>query len=325
MTPELKHTEEPIEELVGESRIEREDAPVVHVPEKIDRALPMRVVSGAAYAVINVVAIAWGAVPTALLMSVTAGLCCWEFFRLMRADAKMPNQPLGIFFAAAFPLLALANMVYTVAGVGLLLMALGIWYVVNQRARITDVAVTAFGSLYTGLMLSAIVGIRCSSFIGYSAVFNLNSFGMIVRHPGALTDFGAIMLCLCVILSIWANDAFAYFVGIRFGRHKLVPRISPKKSWEGLAGGIVGSVLVWSLMLLLPDTGVTVPVALVGGVVCGITGVVGDLVESRIKRGAGVKDSGNMMPGHGGILDRSDSLLFAGVSAYFVLRLMGVL
>ena len=221
----------------------------------------------------------------------------------MRADGKLPNQITGIAFALALPLVALSNPVYLIGCVFLLLMFLGIWYVVNQRARITDLAVTVFGVLYTSLMLCAIVMIR----------------------DAALPGWGAAILTIGVMLSVWANDSFAYLVGSRFGRHPLVPKISPKKSWEGLVGGILGSVLIWLVLALIPQTHVTWQVALVAGVACGITGVVGDLVESRIKRGAGVKDSGNIMPGHGGLLDRSDSMLFVAITAYFVLRIMGVL
>ncbi len=288
---------------LGESRLERPDPPVVNVPERVDRSFVVRLAAGAVYVAVNVAAIVLGPVSTALVMAVTAGVCCWEFFCLMRADAKTPNQILGIFFAAVMPLVALANIVYLVGVVFLMVMALGLWYVANQRARITDVAITVFGPVYTGMTLSALVSVRCA---------------------GGLDPVGAIVLCIGIMTSVWANDSFAYLVGSKFGRHKMVPKISPKKSWEGLAGGIVGSVVVWLAIALVPQTPVTVVVALVCGVCCGVTGVVGDLVESRIKRGAGIKDSGNLIPGHGGLLDRSDSMLFVSISAYFLLRLMGV-
>ena len=293
------------EELVGESRREQPAPKPVSVPERADRTLLVRTVAGAAYVAVNVAAILGGRVTTALLMALTAGVCCWEFFRLMRADAKTPNQIVGIVFAVAMPVVALTNPVYLVGVVFLQLMVLGMWYVANQRARITDVAITLFGSVYTGMTLSALVAVRCS------------------QH---LAGMGAIVLCIGIMASVWVNDSCAYLVGSRFGRHKMVPKISPKKSWEGLAGGIVGSVLVWlALMFLVPGGAIELPVALVCGFVCGVTGVIGDLVESRIKRGAGIKDSGNLIPGHGGLLDRSDSMLFVSISAYFLLRMMGVL
>jgi phosphatidate cytidylyltransferase len=292
------------EELVGESRLERPDAPPVSVPALHSRTLLVRMLTGAVYVAINVLAIVWGTVPTAVVMAFTAGMCCWEFFRLMRADAKQPNQLIGVTLAACMPFVALVNTVYLVAVVFVLVVLLGLWYVVNQRARITDVAITAFGTIYTGMTLSALVAVRCTA---------------------ALEPFGAVVLCIGIMASVWINDSFAYLVGSRFGKHKMVPKISPKKSWEGLAGGIVGSVATWLALLAFPATHVTLPVALACGVACGVMGVIGDLVESRIKRGAGVKDSGDLIPGHGGLLDRSDSMLFVSITAYFLLRMMGVI
>lgn len=295
--------EEASEVLVGESRIERPDPKPVNVPERKDGTLLVRMAAGAVYVAVNVAALVLGKVPTALVMAFTAGVCCWEFFRLMRADAKTPNQILGIAFATLMPLVALVSPVYLVGVVFLMVMVLGMWYVVNQRARITDVAITAFGAIYTGMTLSALVSVRCTD---------------------RLDPVGAVVLCVGIMMSVWANDSFAYLVGSRFGRHKMVPKISPKKTWEGLAGGIVGSVAIWLVLCTVPQVHVDVPVALVCGLACGVTGVVGDLVESRIKRGAGLKDSGSMIPGHGGLLDRSDSMLFVSISAYFLLRMMDV-
>lgn len=291
-------------ELVGESHMERPEAKPVSVPERKNHNLAVRATAGAVYVAINVIAILLGKLPTAAIMSVTAGVCCWEFFRLMRADAKSPNQVVGVAFAAVMPLVALTNIVYLVGVVFLLVMIVGMWYVVNQRARITDVAITVFGALYTGMTLSALVCVRCAA---------------------GLDQVGAVVMCLGIMVSVWANDSFAYLVGSKFGKHKMAPKISPKKSWEGLVGGIVGSLVVWFALMLVPQTHVTWPVALICGFACGVTGVIGDLVESRIKRGAGIKDSGNLIPGHGGLLDRSDSMLFVSITAYFILRMMGVL
>lgn len=291
------------EGIVSESRAPQPEAPQVHVPAMNPRTLLVRVCSGAVYVAINVIALLWGKVPTAIVMSITAAITCWEFYRLMRSDAKLPNQVIGVPFALLLPVCALANPVYLIGLIFLLLMFLGIWYVSNLRVRITDVAVTLFGVLYTSLMLCAIVMIRAADLPGW----------------------GPAILTIGVMVSVWVNDSFAYLVGSRFGRHPLVPKISPKKSWEGLAGGIVGSVVAWLVLALIPATHVTWQVALVAGVACGVVGVIGDLVESRIKRGAGVKDSGNLIPGHGGLLDRSDSMLFVAIAAYFILHLMGVI
>ena len=103
------------------------------------------------------------------------------------------------------------------------------------------------------------------------------------------------------------------------------PRISPNKSWEGFAGGIVGCVIAWCIGAVLHVCGLTWPLAILCGVVESIIAVFGDLFESRIKRGVGVKDSGSILPGHGGLLDRTDSMLFGGFVCYFLLLLGGIL
>ncbi len=125
-----------------------------------------------------------------------------------------------------------------------------------------------------------------------------------------------------VLFAVMACDSLAYFVGSSFGKHKLYPSVSPKKSIEGGLGGLVGSCLgVWlAKVLFLPTLGVE-HVILVG-LLIGVVGQIGDLFESLLKRACGVKDSGGIFPGHGGILDRLDSLLFAFPLAYYLARVL---
>ncbi len=124
---------------------------------------------------------------------------------------------------------------------------------------------------------------------------------------------------LFFVFIIWSNDVFAYLVGMSIGRHRLFERHSPKKSWEGFFGGLAGAMLMgWiAARVLEADAVQWIGLALVAAV----TGVLGDLVESMLKRAAGVKDSGNIIPGHGGILDRFDALLLAApfVVAYMII------
>jgi len=116
-------------------------------------------------------------------------------------------------------------------------------------------------------------------------------------------------LVLALLAIIWAADAGAYFAGRQWGRRKLAPRISPGKSWEGLTGGLLGGVVAALIASLWCQTSVTVLVPL--AVVTVVFSVLGDLLESRLKRAAGAKDSGRIIPGHGGLLDRIDSLCAA--------------
>ncbi|MDR0415412.1 MAG: phosphatidate cytidylyltransferase [Prevotellaceae bacterium] len=135
-----------------------------------------------------------------------------------------------------------------------------------------------------------------------------------VALPFSLTSFvykvaGANAMCSFFIL-LWANDTFAYLFGIAFGRHKMFPAISPKKSWEGYVGGILSVVVAaWALHRLFGDVELVHMVSF--GVIISATGVLADLVESMLKRNAGVKDSGAIMPGHGGLLDRFDAALLS--------------
>ncbi len=129
-------------------------------------------------------------------------------------------------------------------------------------------------------------------------------------------------MVLAVIFVVWVNDIFAYLVGCSIGKHKMCPSISPKKSWEGFFGGLIfavafsmaagymmeGNIYLWGGM----------------GAVVALGGVAGDLIESMIKRQYGVKDSGNLIPGHGGMMDRFDALLIAAPLAYFYMIIFGL-
>lgn len=261
-----------------------------------------RTTSGVIYAIVTLVCLLVGKITTTLLVCVYAWLCCSEFYRMMRMAGRMPNEFVGLVASLAFPIAASFSYVWTGAAIYIFATAVGIWYVLTPRANVSDVAVTIFGPLYTSLLFTSIVYFRGSD----------------PGIMGGLFTFGA-------MLSIWANDAFAYIVGSRFGKHKLAPKISPHKSWEGFFGGMIGSVLIWVLISVLNLSTLTIPAAILTGIVCGIFGVFGDLFESRIKRSVGVKDSGNLMPGHGGMLDRSDSMLFGCMAAAFVMRMGGFL
>ena len=116
------------------------------------------------------------------------------------------------------------------------------------------------------------------------------------------TDEGTSILLLAIFVCIWVNDTGAYLAGSTLGKHKLFPSVSPKKSWEGFFGGLVASAVAAGLLLGWEQA--------YYGVLISIIATWGDLFESMIKRSVGVKDSGSILPGHGGILDRIDSLLF---------------
>ncbi len=261
-----------------------------------------RAVVGVGYAVLVLVCLLMGRWVTTALLCVFAWQCCNEFYKMMRMAGRMPNELIGLAVAVAFPIAANISYLYSGVVAFLLAIATGVWYVLTPRANISDVALTVFGPMYTSILFTSILKFRAVD-------------------PGIMGG----ILTFAVMASIWVNDSFAYIFGSRFGRTKLAPKISPNKSWEGFFGGMLGSVLVWVLISLLGLMAVPIPMAILTGIVLGVFGVIGDLFESRIKRSVGVKDSGNIMPGHGGLLDRHDSMLFGVMAAAFVLKVGGLL
>ena len=127
------------------------------------------------------------------------------------------------------------------------------------------------------------------------------------------------ILILGVFVLIWANDTFAYLTGMSIGKHKLLERISPKKTIEGFIGGVVATLII-SYLLALQFQIITPLHWMIIGVLVAIFGVIGDLIASMFKRQTGVKDTGNIIPGHGGVLDRLDSIIFAAPFIYLYLK-----
>ena len=270
-------------------------------PQKFKNAsdLQVRFRTGFIYVAVSVLCVLASKWTTLALLCATAGICAGEFYYMLRADAKLPNEMLGIIAAVLYPI---SVFFFGLSGAFLvslaLLLALLVWYVFWMRARIPDVGVSFFGAAYCGMLLS----------------------GLIVVREALPAPWGGVLV-LGIFLSVWANDSFAYLAGSRFGKHKLAPRVSPKKSWEGFFAGLLGSALFWCLFTLIPGVNLSIPVAFVFGVVSGLAGVLGDLAESRIKRNVGFKDSGTLLPGHGGLLDRCDSLFLVAVTSAILLVL----
>lgn len=126
-------------------------------------------------------------------------------------------------------------------------------------------------------------------------------------------------LVLCLVIMIWTNDSFAYLVGKNFGKHKLFPNVSPKKTMEGFVGGIVFTLIAaYIISVYVGEFSLMNWINI--GLIASILGTFGDLVESKFKRQANVKDSGHIMPGHGGLLDRLDSLLFVAPFVYLYIH-----
>ena len=230
-----------------------------------------------------------------------------EFYKLARETGLSPQRWMGLavgvlLFALNFIVFrqfsrsvtdeAGGAVLYLLLYIGLLLPTLFVCELFRRSTTpLANLGATLLGVLYVAVPLSLLLYVPVLAGDG-------------VWRPETV---------LCYIFIIWANDVFAYLVGMTFGRHRLCERLSPKKSWEGFFGGIAGAVVMGIVAARVLDGNMWVWAGL--ALVAAVSGVLGDLVESMFKRAAGVKDSGRLIPGHGGVLDRFDAML---LSAPFV-------
>jgi phosphatidate cytidylyltransferase len=246
----------------------------------------------------------------AAVLALVAALAGIEVFRLLRA-AGYPSLPL---FGTAVAVALVLEAAFRPGGdKGVLLIAIaavlaGVGAMVRPDPRdgLSTWATTVFGAVYVGLI---------------SFVLQVATMAPPVPDGSALSTLGPERgWVLLLVLVVWSYDTGAYLVGRQIGRHKFLTHISPSKSIEGLIGGLVAATVVSAAMLV--GLGQAPVGALVLGPLVGLAAQAGDLAESMLKRAAGAKDSGTLIPGHGGILDRIDSFLFAGpVVALYVLAL----
>ena len=230
---------------------------------------------------------------TTFALFVTLG-CTYEFYKLVGKQGAKPSKALGFGVATILllwlmlpwdimpwrltPVLDKLFMVTLYCAVPL---AIGLQLWGHSEKPFADAAYTLLPALY--------------------AAFALGQMNYLHNAMNVLV--------MCIIM-VWTNDCFAYMGGSLFGKHKMWPRHSPGKTWEGTAIGVVFAVLVGIFVGPLFDSPMHRYDWAILGLICGVVGTLGDLAESMLKRSVGVKDSGNIMPGHGGFLDRFDSLLF---------------
>jgi phosphatidate cytidylyltransferase len=232
----------------------------------------------------------------------TGGVSLREYFEICRQSGLRTLPALayagaaGTMLAAALALRGGRDLSVLVLGVFILLTASwAVWRIEDAKHYLAGAAATVLGVLYIALPLSFLIPLR----------FRDTSNGT--------------KLILLLFLVIWAGDICAYFVGRTLGRHLLFPRVSPKKTYEGAVAGLAGSLLVawvfthWFWPEAHPPT-----VLLLAGLIS-VAGQIGDFAESAMKRGAGLKDSGTILPGHGGMLDRIDALLFGSAVLWLAL------
>lgn len=242
------------------------------------------------------------------LLGVMAAIGAWEYYRLAQAAGAAPMAPLGVVLSALIPVgvhahflgvvslpIALVPLV-TVATLGA-----SIWVRGVGGHPLASTASTIFGAVYTGGTLSFAYALR-------------------YHHYAVGDTAGALMVILPLVLT-WASDIGAYFSGRAIGGRKLMPSVSPGKTIAGAIGAVIATVATaYALvhLLLMPYAQLTFTTLglLVFAVLVSVSAQIGDLAESLLKREAGVKDSGTLFPGHGGVLDRLDSLFFVLPTAY---------
>lgn len=233
-------------------------------------------------------------------------LALWEFYRMTEFDKIKPQKINGILLSLLIYSLSFLWFTNSLGAKYMLISVfLGILILIFELYRkkeqpFSNLSHTMMGVAYVGFPFATILFFTAPPQTGYEYSFEI------------LIGF---------LLLQWVNDSGAYFAGSLFGKHKMFPRVSPKKSWEGLMGGVVLSLIVAWLIFLLLGT-ISLYAWLGMSIIVSIFGTFGDLVESLYKRTVGVKDSGNLLPGHGGFLDRFDSILFSAPATWAFLYLI---
>jgi phosphatidate cytidylyltransferase len=238
--------------------------------------------------------------PFTLFIALILGIAAWEFCTLFTHAGYRPAKPLVIAGVLALVITRLLSgfeyqdLILTI----LVLTAMSYHLIAYEKGMDTaaiDFAITLGGVAYLGILGSHLISLR--------------------MLPDGLWWF------MLVMPVTWLSDSAAFFIGARFGKHKIAPRLSPKKSWEGYVGGIVSGILsgiLFSMLWGLVTPSMTIQRGIVVGVLLSTLPTLGDLGESMLKRHFGVKDSSNLLPGHGGFLDRVDSWIWAAPIGYYL-------
>ncbi|WP_297518814.1 phosphatidate cytidylyltransferase [uncultured Clostridium sp.] len=224
----------------------------------------------------------------------------YEFYKTVKVAKMLPVISIGYILLAIYYLTEnnFTTLSYIIIIGTFILLCIP---VLNVRYTFIDSGITMLGFIYVGVL--------------FSFIYLVNKMS------------GGEYLVWLIFLASWFCDTAAYYAGRTFGKHKLCPKVSPKKTIEGSIGGIIGAAVACGVFgYFMMSTGRIVDIALynyiVIGLICGVFCQFGDLVASSIKRYAGIKDYSKLIPGHGGILDRFDSILFSGTVVFFYLTLV---
>jgi phosphatidate cytidylyltransferase len=243
----------------------------------------------------------------AVLMFLFAGISCWEFNTLLKLKS----------YRSYFQLIVLAAFTYITLTTD----------IADKNNATTAFFVFAITTLITHLYLTynliKLKKVNDNSFLKHQLpiLYVLIPFSLLTLTPSIIDNTYNPFIILGILIIIWSNDTFAYLVGKNFGKIKLYEKISPKKTIEGFLGGMLFGIIA-ALIIATTTESLTVFHWIILSIIISISGTLGDLVASKFKREANIKDSSNLIPGHGGFLDRLDSLIFVSSFVYLYLQLI---
>lgn len=258
------------------------------------KTLLTRTLSGAVFIGIIIGSVLFSNIAGAIVFGIVSFIGLFEFYKNLEAKGvsvqKYPGMIGGVLVYSSLALTGILSTHFYLLAI-ILPVFFGIFIVELYRKKenpFTNIALTITGILY------AVVPLGLINWIPFIWSFEYNPMNV-----------------LCIFILVWTNDTFAYLTGMTFGKHRLFERHSPKKSWEGFIGGIIFSILMAYVLVRFSSIDIPLLCLVLAALIISIIGTLGDLVESMYKRSLDIKDSGNIMPGHGGALDRFDSILMA--------------
>jgi CDP-diglyceride synthetase len=269
------------------------------------RNVPVAIVTGLVFAAVAALALKAGTVASLVLVTVVVTLAAAECFAALRRAGRRPATLLGLVATVALMVTAYSKGVAAIPLVlALVVVASMVWYLtgVERTSPVEGISSTVFGFAWVGLM---------------------GSFAALLLAPSIFPDRHGIAFLFGAVVAVVGCDVGALIVGGWIGRHPLAPRVSPNKTWEGFFGGAVLAVVASAAITGQMHPWTPGKAALLG-VVAAVLAPVGDLAESLVKRDLGVKDLGTLLPGHGGVLDRFDGLLFVLPATYYLVKLLNL-
>lgn len=255
----------------------------------------IRALTGAVFISLIIFGLAWNVTTALGVMGMFAVMGIWEFYSILQTPKSGPDRILGTIIGGL--LFILMSIIWLQIPFQVNVLLFGLVFTLpfavfirelfaKKEQPLQNVALTIFGWLYVIVPLFILATMRGNKDSSYDAIYPIG-----------------------MLLIVWTNDTFAYLSGRFFGKTPLFPRISPNKTWEGTVGGIVFSVIAG--VVLWYFSGIDLLFWIISAMIIAPAAIFGDLFESLIKRSIGIKDSGKILPGHGGILDRFDATLFA--------------